>query len=176
MFPNGGIVPVYLAFLRAINVGGRTVKMTDLKRHLEEAGHAEVSTFIASGNVILSSSKTPAALEKQLESDLEKALGYRVDVFVRTTDEIKAIAKADPFQGKEGRVHIAFLKKAPPKSLEKELEAFEDDLLVEGRELYWRCPGQMQDSKFSGAALEKLLKGPATLRNRNTIDRVAQKL
>lgn len=169
-------MPVYLAFLRAINVGGRTVKMADLKRLLEEAGHEEVQTFIASGNVILKSSKSAVALEKQLEADLEKGLGYKVDVFVRTTGEIQAISEGEPFGGKPGRVHIAFLKQAPPKGFEKELEAFEDEFVLRGRELYWLIPGQMQDSRFSGAVLEKLLKGPATLRNRNTIDRMAKKL
>lgn len=176
LFPLGGIVGVYLAFLRAINVGGRTVKMSELKRQLEDLGYEDVQTFIASGNLILSSPKSASALEKQLESDLQKTLGYRVDTFVRTDKELKALAELHPFGKKEGRVHIAFLKSAPPAAFMRKLEEFEDEFAVEGKELFWLCPGPMQDSKFSGATLEKLLGGPATMRNRNTIDRMAKKL
>lgn len=96
---------LYLAFLRAINVGGRTVKMADLRRHLVEAGHEEVKTFIASGNLQLESALSPSALETRLEKDLEKALGYRVDTFVRTEAELKALAQSHPFgQDPDGRV------------------------------------------------------------------------
>ena len=169
-------MPVYIAFLRAINVGGRTVKMADLKHLLEEAGHEEVSTFIASGNVILTSRESAGALEKQLEADLQKALGYKVDTFVRSVKELKAIAARHPFGKTDGRVHVAFLKEPPPKSFVQKLAEFEDEFAVTGRELWWLVHGQMMDSKFSGAALEKLLGGPATMRNRNTIDRMVAKL
>lgn len=65
-----------LAFLRAINVGGRTVKMTDLRRHFEQAGLREVETFIASGNVLFSSPEDDSKrLEQHIEQHLEQALG-----------------------------------------------------------------------------------------------------
>ncbi len=45
-------MPRYVAFLRAVNVGGRIVKMDELRRLFAGAGFADVETFIASGNVI----------------------------------------------------------------------------------------------------------------------------
>jgi len=60
-------MPKFIAFLRAINVGGHVVKMDQLRRFFEALGFANVETFIASGNVIFESkSKDPAALQRQI--------------------------------------------------------------------------------------------------------------
>ena len=63
----------YVAFLRAVNVGGRIVKMAELKKIFEAAGLAEVATFIASGNVIFRSPKVASGLEGQIERALQNA-------------------------------------------------------------------------------------------------------
>ena len=68
----------YVAFLRAINVGGHTVKMDALRRHFEDMGAANVETFIASGNVIFDSADAADRLERRLEAGLEKALKFPV--------------------------------------------------------------------------------------------------
>src|SRR4030095_10412992 len=95
-------MPKYVAFLRAINVGGHVVKMDHLRRLFEAMGFSNVETFIASGNVIFdSSSKNTRTLEKKIETSLQKALGYKVDAFVRSTSELAAIAKCKPFDDKE---------------------------------------------------------------------------
>ena len=76
---------VYIAFLRAINVGGRTVKMDRLRGLFEHLGYADVETFIASGNVIFQSpAEDTRALEQQIEAHLAASLGYEVATFVRT--------------------------------------------------------------------------------------------
>ena len=72
----------YVAFLRAINVGGHTVKMDHLRNLFESMGFANVETFIASGNVIFDSkTKSTAALEMEIENQLQAALGYEVRRF-----------------------------------------------------------------------------------------------
>ena len=69
-------MPRYVAFLRAINVGGHTVKMEDLRRLFETMGFANVETFIASGNVIFESkSKNTQAMERKIENHLRESLG-----------------------------------------------------------------------------------------------------
>ncbi len=68
----------YIALLRAINVGGRGLKMTALRALFEAMKFEDVETFIASGNVIFRSKADPAKLETQIEKRLEKTLGYRV--------------------------------------------------------------------------------------------------
>ena len=82
-------MPRCVAFLRAINVGGRTVKMDYLRSLFEDLGFADVETFIASGNVVFESkSKGVEALAKKIESRLGGALGYEVATFLRTDAQI----------------------------------------------------------------------------------------
>jgi uncharacterized protein (DUF1697 family) len=75
-------MPRYVAFLRAINVGGRTVTMERLRALFSDIGFSNVETFIASGNVIFDSkSAAPTTLEKDIERQLEASLGYSVATF-----------------------------------------------------------------------------------------------
>ena len=171
----------YVAFLRAINVGGRVVKMAELKRMFETLKLAEVETFIASGNVIFASSEDAARLETRIEKALEKALGYPVVTFLRTTREIAAIAERDPLGTPlppGGRIYVALLRDRPsPPTRRKvtELTTPTDTFAVIGRELYWLCATPSMASIISGATLEKAVGQPATLRNMNTIRRLAAK-
>ena len=75
----------FIAFLRAINVGGgRTVKMQSLRQVFEPLGFCRVATFIASGNVIFETMrKRSKTLERKIEKALQKTLGYEVRAFIR---------------------------------------------------------------------------------------------
>ncbi len=171
----------YVAFLRAVNVGGRVVKMTALKRIFEGLKLTEVETFIASGNVIFSSAAEAARLEEVIEAGLRKALGYEVVTFLRTTKEVAAVAERDPFGvpvPPGGRIYVGFLRDRPSAADKRkiaELATPTDTLAVEGREIYWLCTTTSMESIISGATLEKALGQPATLRNVNTVRRLAAK-
>jgi uncharacterized protein (DUF1697 family) len=170
----------YIAFLRAINVGKRVVKMERLRQLFEELGCAKVETFINSGNVIFESRATnEELLGKKIAAHLEKALGYEVGTFLRTDLEIAAIAEYQPFKKDDGTVFISLLAKAPSRKAATELVACRDslnDFHVDGREAYWLCrASSMLDSGFSGGRIEKILRLSATARNRNTLRRLAAK-
>ncbi len=172
----------YVAFLRAINVGGRVVKMTDLSAIFKKLGFDDVATFIASGNVVfLSAARHPQKVERQIEQGLASALGYPVTTFVRTTVEVAAVAANQPFSKKvrdEGTLFVGFLPDAPPSDLVKSLLRLRtptDDLRVENREVYWLRRTSLTDSAISGALIEKTLKMPTTIRNINTVKRLAAK-
>jgi uncharacterized protein (DUF1697 family) len=171
----------YVALLRAVNVGGRVVKMATLKRIFEGLRLAEVETFIASGNVIFRSATDPAALESLIERGLEKALGYPVVTFLRTTEEIGAVAERDPFGAPlppGGRIYVGFFRDRPSAAARRSVMALTtptDTLAMDGRELYWMCATPSMESNISGATLEKALGQPATLRNVNTVRRLAAK-
>ncbi|MBL8057084.1 MAG: DUF1697 domain-containing protein, partial [Anaerolineales bacterium] len=91
-------MPRCIAFLRAINVGGHTVKMDVLRRHFQSLGYSEVETFIASGNVIFTTPRRQlAALEAEIAGRLEAALGYAVATFIRTEAELADLAAYQPF-------------------------------------------------------------------------------
>jgi len=176
-------VPKYVAFLRAINVGGHTVQMEELRCVLSAAGFSDVETFIASGNVIFSSPGTDtAALERRIASALEKAFGYAVATFVRTPAELAAVAahmpcSADPVAA-GGAMHIIFLAQALPAAGCKEVAALSlpgDELSAKGREIYWGRFGKLSESPLFGKSLGKAATA-GTMRNRNTVVRLLARL
>src|SRR5437660_1567039 len=95
-------MPRYVSFLRGINLGGRRVKMDQLRALFEALKFSDVSTFIASGNVLFGAPSLDAgSLEGQIEHHLEQSLGYPVDTFLRTPSELAAIAAHRPYTDAE---------------------------------------------------------------------------
>jgi uncharacterized protein (DUF1697 family) len=173
----------YIAFLRAINVGGRNVKMDRLREIFEAMGFSKVETYIASGNVVFESmSKDTAKLEKRIEKKLNESLGFEVTTFIRSDAELAAIANYKPFPKSQmdsaAALNVAFLS-APldneSKKLLMTLKSDIDDFHVHGREVYWLCKKKQSDSKFSNAVLEKTLGMKSTMRGIITIKKMAEK-
>jgi uncharacterized protein (DUF1697 family) len=177
-------VPRYVAFLRAVNVGGRVVKMERLRQLFEETGFTGVSTHIASGNVLFTAGRgRPAALETKIEKSLESALGWEVATFLRTPAELSAVAAHEPFAaddvGEAQGVYVGFLKEPPSAEQHALVHGFRtptDELAVSGREVWWLCRIRSSDSDFSGGKLEKALGLKATFRNLTTVKAIAARL
>jgi len=172
----------YVAFLRAINVGGRTVKMTKLSEIFESLGMSDVETFIASGNVIFKSrSANTAVLEKNVEQALEKSLGFEVATMVRSTPDLARIVGLDAFPGSvtpTSTMYVGLLKSAPDDAARAKVAALgtaTDEFRIEGRELHWLCHTKLMQSIVSGALLEKTVKTRATFRNVTTLRTLAAK-
>ena len=169
----------YAAFLRAINVGGHTVKMDALRGLFEALGFAGVETFIASGNVIFEAQSDDAsALEREIETHLRENLGYEVATFIRTLPELTDIAHCQPFPAADAGLYVAFLAETPSDEGKQKVLALAspvDSFHISGRELYWLCRVKSHESAFSGAVLEKTLGMKATLRNNTTIQKMAAK-
>jgi uncharacterized protein (DUF1697 family) len=173
----------YIAFLRAVNVGGHTVKMDELRMLFESLGFSKVETFIASGNVIFESkSGDGGALAKRIEGLLHKALGYEVAAFIRTDAEIAAIAQYKPFSDSALKsalaLNVAFLAEPLPDEARKilmKLKTNIDDFHVHGREVYWLCRKKQSESTFSNAVFERALKIQTTFRGFNTVLKLAAK-
>jgi uncharacterized protein (DUF1697 family) len=178
-------MPRWVAFLRAINVGGHVVKMERLRSILDSLGFANVETFIASGNVIFEARASSAArLEEKIQTALRKELGYDVATFLRNETELDEIADYEPFSPaalKESgaALYIAFLPALLTAETEKRLLPFRKanvDLVAHGREIYCSFRVPLSDSGFSGARLEKAIGFPMTMRNANTVARIVAKL
>ncbi len=174
----------YVAFLRAINVGGHTVKMVRLRTLVEELGLAQVETFIASGNVLFDAATTsPAALETRIERHLASALGYEVPTYLRSLASLADVALQHPFEHFERDGHalsIGFLKAQGDDALRARLAALETDydaFHVHDRHVYWLCRGRMTSaSKVWGVPLDRALGAPATFRNVTTVRKLAAQL
>lgn len=176
-------MPRFIAFLRAINVGGHTVKMDHLRQLFESLGLSSVETFIASGNVVFETTrKNVKVLERKIENKLRATLGYEVAAFIRTDAELADIANYQPFRQSEINaavaLNIAFLADRLDDKLEQKLLALRtdiDDFHVHQREIYWLCRKKQSESAFSNAVLEKALGRQSTLRGANTVKKMAAK-
>jgi uncharacterized protein (DUF1697 family) len=176
-------MPRYIAFLRAINVGGHTVKMDHLRRLFVDLGFTGVETFIASGNVVFeAATQDTKTLEKLVGDALREALGFEVATFIRTDAELAAIASYQPFPqpilDAAEALNIAFLAAAAGDECQQKLAVLRteiDDFHVHGREVYWLCRKRQSESNFSNAVLEKTLGIKATLRGVNTVKKMAAK-
>jgi uncharacterized protein (DUF1697 family) len=176
-------MPRFITFLRAINVGGHTVKMEALRQHFESLGFSNVETFIASGNVIFETKSNNArALESMIEDSLWNTLGYEVATFLRTDVELARLADYQPFPKPDleaaAALNLAFLKEPPGDASVKKLLSLKtdiDDFHVHGREVYWLCLKKQSESTFSNAVLEKTMGVKSTLRGVNTVQKMAAK-
>lgn len=173
----------YAAFLRGINVGGHRLTNDQLRAHLAALGFDQVATFRASGNVVFAAAaEPPRELAARIELGLAAALGYEVPTFIRSAQQMRAIATLQPFdvqdvRGSAGRLQVALLSEAPsPGAREATLAlAGAGDRLAFGeRELYWLPSGGMLDSELDLKAIAKLL-GVVTVRTKNTIEQIAAK-
>jgi uncharacterized protein (DUF1697 family) len=176
-------MPRYVAFLRAINVGGHVVTMSDLRRPFEALGFKGVETFIASGNVIFTSTTDrAAALERRIEKQLQSALGYEVKTFLRSDAEVAAVASYTPFKASAvrtaGALVVGFLGAALEAGAVRRLMTLRtdiDDFHVHGREVYWLCRRRQGESTFSNAVFERTLRVSTTFRGIQTVTRLAAK-
>lgn len=174
--------PMFAAFLRGMNLGNRRIANQELRRHFEEMGFEEVATFRASGNVIFAAlgRETEAKLERRIEAELGERLGFEVPAFLRSAEEVAAIAAREPFDAEavaksKGKLQVSFLAKKPGAAAKKKALALatdEDRLAIEGRELYWLPSGGISESELDLRAIDALL-GPGTMRTMGTVEQIA---
>lgn len=90
----------YVVLLRGINVGGKNnLPMAQLRQYLEEVGFSNVATYIASGNVILESDKSPDAIKAQIEAILPQRFNLNdevIKVLVLNRDQFQAVIDNKP--------------------------------------------------------------------------------
>jgi uncharacterized protein (DUF1697 family) len=172
----GGVSVKYVALLRGINVGGKTlVKMADLRTCVEQLGLDEVSTFIASGNLLFESRERSAArLETKIERALEKRFELPVKVVVLDRAAYARIVKAIPKSwagDKTLRANVAFVRRGTnAKEVVRELQpdaAVEEVKAIDGA-IFWAT----KRDAVNRSVMRKLIGGAAykelTVRNLNT--------
>ena len=178
---NGAGMATHVALLRGINVGGhQRIAMADLRTLLEGLGHAEVSTFLQSGNALFSSRrKDDVRLAAEIEQAIARRLKLTVRCLVRRREELQRVVDRNPLPSRAGdpaRLLVTFLSDKPDRALLRAIEprAFLPEEFGAGeRELYVWSPGGVRDSKLTHAFFEKKLGGlVATSRNWNTVTRL----
>ena len=161
----------YVALLRGVNLGGHNkVAMPELREAVEALGFRDVSTFIASGNVVFTS--TVKVQPKKLEDAIRDQFGLDIDVMVRTAKQLDAIIDAVPFaKDAHEYVHVGFLQKKPPPAVVSEIDGAEfqpEAFAYKGTELYLYLPNGMGRTKLP-AFLDRRVKVPVTIRTLKTV-------
>ena len=171
----------FVALLRAVNVGGNNkIPMPDLRALLESMGYSGVTTYIQSGNVVFDSpARTSRALVAPIEEAITRKFGLQIDVIVRTGRELKAAIDNNPFRAHaaDQTVHIAFLDNAPDlrRLASIDLARFTpDEFAIVGREAYLHLPHGVGQSKLPPVLVAKLAPTRATVRNWNTVTKLAE--
>jgi uncharacterized protein (DUF1697 family) len=176
-------MPVLISLLRGVNVGGnRKVKMDDLRSLYESLGFTNVQTYINSGNVLFSAAaRDPARLRKRIEDAIESACGFRSDVILRTSADLRDVIARNPFAARPGleanRFAIHFLAADPSAEARQRvlaINAAPEELHIHGRELYIYYTNGMARPKLSLPGVEKTLGILGTSRNWNTVRKLLE--
>ncbi|EMF43018.1 DUF1697 domain-containing protein [Leptospira interrogans] len=165
----------YIALLRGINVSGqKKILMKDLSSLFESLGFMNVKTYIQSGNVLFQDkNKNVKELIILIEKKIVEVFGFEVIVFIRSKEELKTIIQSNPFFKKDlNRIYISFLnefKKNPDLTEIEKVKIKGEELIVQGKEIYFFSPKGYGVSKLSNNFLEKKLHVSATTRNWKTV-------
>jgi uncharacterized protein (DUF1697 family) len=168
----------YIGLLRAVNLGSHNrVPMSGLRDCLVELGFSDPRTLLQSGNVVFRGVRRAiAGLERLLEAELEKRLGVRTDIVVRTAEDWKEIVARNPFpvqaERDPGRLVVMFCKEAPAAQEVQRLRAgITGPELVgaEGKQVYIVYPRGIGISRLTNSVIEKRLGTRGTGRNWNTV-------
>ena len=163
----------YIALLRGINVGGRAkVSMPALRATCESIGCTDVTTYIQSGNVVLSSARSAADLGAALTKAIADRLGVAPAVMIRTHRQLTDAATANPFpEAESGHLHIGFLAERPnAEQIEQvaELAHPTEEIAIRGTEVYFHLPNGMGRAKLP-ELYGRRVKIPTTVRNWRTL-------
>lgn len=171
---------VYASMLRGINLGGRRIKMDDLRRVYAEAGLEEPQTLLQSGNVVFrTGAGAPAIVARRIEAAIEAGFGFRAGVVLRTADELRAVLSRNPFPEqateKPNWLLVSFLAGEADAAGAEKLAGYDvapDAFVVDGREVYLRYAEGVARSKLNKVPFDRLLGAMGTARNWNTVEKL----
>jgi uncharacterized protein (DUF1697 family) len=166
-----------VAFLRAVNVGGRNrVPMKELRELLESLGLSDVRTYVQSGNVVFTApSRGAGALANELEKAVADSFGVKANVLLRTKSQLEKVASRHPFAADDPEpthLHVLFLHDRPTKANIGRLEQdrfLPDRFEVKGQEVFVHYPNGQGRSKLTIDYFERRLDTVGTARNWKTV-------
>lgn len=176
------MIPVFCAFLRGVNLNGRTMKMAEVCAVFTQAGMKAVSSVLTSGNLVFQSDLPKETLREQLESAVSSHYAYQANLFVKDRAEVSNILLSNPFAPSDTLHSYAFVGEAGAETLLwdkfKEITpvAFEGAAVKNGV-FYWQVPkGSTLDAGFSKILARKDMREQFTSRNLNTIRKIYDRM
>lgn len=173
-------MPTHVALLRGINVGGRNrVAMADLRDVVTGLGHAEVATYIQSGNVVFTSEEPDTdRLAADLGRSIDASLGVQPGVVVLSRAELSQVVADNPYpdetnpkflhavfrRGEVGGSDVAAVADAQQRARDK---GSNDEASVVGRTVYLRTPDGLGRSELAAQLNKKGAPGSGSGTTRN---------
>jgi len=175
---NDGGVATYVAFLRGINLGpSNKISMPELRAMAEELGFTDVGTYINSGNLMVSSPKKAATVEREISEAIKKTFGRQIDVTVRTPAQLKKVLADNPYpDGNPSQVAVAFLTAAPAEDAKDRVAAVAADyepFTFAGQQVYVNYSRGLGRSKLA-EKFSDIVGVSSTVRNIRTIEKVVE--
>lgn len=166
----------YAALLRGVNVGGINLKMAAVAEAFTGAGFTDVTTILASGNVLLTSRSEVAEVRKKAEKALRDTFGYDAWVLAYPIDAIAAISQAFPFERDVDGVQSYVTFVSDPDVLDElaDLEPGEGERIERGEGVvYWQVPkNSTLDSAIGKTMGKRRYKSSTTTRNLRTVEKI----
>ncbi|RCS24536.1 DUF1697 domain-containing protein [Phyllobacterium salinisoli] len=169
---------VYIVLFRAIG-GANQLPVQTLKEALSDAGFGNVTTYIQTGNVVLSSDLDPQAMLEKVGTVVEERFGKPQKIIARDPRQWSEIIEANPFPDAvidPKALHVFVLEAEPSPEAVKVLVSRQVDrerVAVVGSAAYLHTPDGAGISKLA-KSVERLLKVPATARNWNTMRKLQE--
>lgn len=170
-----------VAFLRAVNVSPRWVKMAELREFLTGCGYADVETHIQSGNVRVTWPGAELAdLEVDLSGRLSERFGFEIPVMARTVDDLADVAAAARTwaPASDVRRYVVFCSAPPAEDRARELDAWPNPgewALVRGRDVLLGLSVGFHQAKLNGARIERLLGVSGTARDLKVVEAISER-
>lgn len=164
--------------LRAVNVGGAKLPMAELRELATDLGATDVSTYIASGNLVCTPPDDVEAFGAALEKVIEETYGFFRECIIRTSAQLVTARKNYPFDVEDPKNgHIVFLLGQPTKAAIEKAHGYEtgdDTWQVIGREMHIRYAHSAGRPDMKGPAIGKALGIPGTSRNLRTVEKLIE--
>ena len=174
-------MPTYVAFLRAVNVAPRWVKMARVNTLLPEHGYAEVATHIQSGNLrVTTPTRSAAKVAAHLRTVLSEEFGFDIPTIVRTPAQLRelvATVEGMPSPLPDARVYVAFLAEVPSAMARDQLDAWEtagERAAVVGPNVVLWLAVPFHKARLTNARIESIA-GIATTRDLKVVRTLAEK-
>jgi uncharacterized protein (DUF1697 family) len=174
-------MPVFICFLRAVNVGGHApIKMPALRELFTALKFEAPRTYVQSGNVVFKSAERDLArTASRIQQGILKRFGCCPEVVLRSPDELRAVIRQNPFRNRTGiepgKLLVFFLAKDPAKDADKRLRALAiepEEVHLVGRELYIYFPNGAGKSRLPWARVDQALESRGTGRNWNSVTKI----
>ncbi|WP_373048532.1 DUF1697 domain-containing protein [Vulgatibacter sp.] len=174
----------YALLLRGVNVGAKSsLPMAELRAMLERLGCTAVQTYVQSGNAVLETSRSPAALASAIEAELQSFMGRPVPITLRTGAELRQVVEGNPFPDatdEPTKLCVTFLSEPPGAEALAPLAAVaaagDEALVAQGREIYTWHPNGQGRSPLAAALAKLRVRGTLTTRNWKTVGKLHELL